>query len=261
MGRVNRPYPHAGQRGRVLVIHDDERALETIRELLARGGYETVPLSSPIGATQMIASHNVSAVVVDMTSPVTRSPRFASLLASWDRVRDLPVVLVSDDSAEARAVIAQVKRGLVTSRDQLQLSLVRTIDRALATRGTSTSQSGVMPVRPSVRHYARAALEAWRDFVAGRSVSLPTVLGQLVSLRAEAHAIGLEQTTELVVLAMELVDRCDGLSEVPAELATGIEELLEWLMSLEPDKGRSFDRSLAVNLHRSRLERIRDTEG
>lgn len=243
----------------MLLIDDDERALDSIRELLVRGGYDVITLSSPIGATQTIARENVSAVVVDMTSPVMQGPRFTSLLSSWERVRDMPVVLLSDQSEQARTAIAQLKRVTVMMKDQLETSLVKTLDRALAVRGgAAPSQSGVVPVRPTVRHYARAALEAWRGFLQGRGMSMPAVLNQLVSLRAETLAIGLDQTSELVALAIELVERTESPRSVATAVEQSVSELLEWLITLEPDKGRAFDRSLAVGLHRARLEHARD---
>ncbi len=254
-----RPYHQEHvQRGRVLLIDDDESALGTIRALLEAGGYEVLTLSSPIGATQTIARENVSAVVVDMTSPVMQGPRFTALLSSWERLHDLPLLLISDQSENARQAIAQLKRVSVTLKEQVAEQLVRTLDRALAVRGTAPSQSGVVPVRPSVRHFARAALDAWRGFLQARGVELPTVLSQLVSLRSETRATGLEQTTELVTIAIELAERTDVPRNVRADVDQAVALLLEWLARLEPDKGRAFDRSLALTLHRARLEHARD---
>ncbi|MET0286654.1 MAG: response regulator [Polyangiales bacterium] len=259
---MNRAHPRErSQRGRVLLIDDDDSALGTIRELLVAAGYEVLTLSSPIGATQLIARENVSAVVVDMTSPVMQGPRFTALLSSWERVRDLPVLLISDQSEQAREAVAQVKRVSVLLKEQLEVGLVRTLDRALAVRGgAAPNQSGVVAVRPTVRHYARAALEAWKSFLHGRGGSLPAVLSQLVSLRAETLAIGLEQTPELVAVAIELVERTDAPRSVESVVEHTVAELLEWLITLEPDKGRAFDRSLALTLHRARLEHARDGE-
>ncbi|HEX5656234.1 MAG TPA: response regulator [Polyangiales bacterium] len=251
--------PNPRPRGRVLLIDDDEASQERIRELLRRGGYEVLSLSSPIGATQLIARENVAAVVVEMSSPVMQGPRFAALLASWERVRDLPLIVISDQSDKARASIAQVKRVAVTSRELVEQTLLRTVDRAIALRGgTGPSQSGVVPVRPTVRHFARAALDAWQAFLSGRSVGLATVVGQFINLRSETLAIGLEQTTELVSIAIELIERADTPRNVAVGLDHTVIELLEWLITLEPDKGRAFDRSLALNLHRARLEAARE---
>jgi CheY-like chemotaxis protein len=257
--RVSEPKARErGSRGRVLLIDDDERTRPLIGELLTRGGYEVVQLTSPIGATQIVAGQNISAVVVDVTSPAMHGPRFASLLASWERIRDLPVILLSDDSLEARQAVALVKQVSVESKSRLDQSLVRTLDKALAHRtAANPSQSGVVPVRPGVRHYARGALDAWRAFMAHRGVAHPTLVALLASLRAEVSAIGLDQTTELVEIALELAERFETPQSMPKEADLCVVELLEWLGTLEVDKGRAFDRSLAVTVHRARLEHAR----
>jgi CheY-like chemotaxis protein len=240
------------------LIDDDEQSLESIRELLTRAGYEVLSLRSPIGVTQLIARENVSAVIVDMTSPVMQGPRFAALLASWERVRDLPVVLISDPSEPADQAVSRVKQVSVTPKGELE-KLLRTLDRALALRGGSApSQSGMIPLRPSVRHYARAALDAWEAYLQRRTLPLSTVLTQLINLRDETRAIGLEHTTALVALAIELAERTELQRKVTPSIEQSVTGMLAWLITLEPDKGRAFDRSLALNMHRTRLEYARD---
>src|SRR3954454_14733863 len=85
---------------KVLVIDDDEIALEAIREVLVTAGYEPVCLASPIGATQVIVSQGIEAVIVDLNMPVMSGDRFISLLRSWDRIRTLPAILISESSQD-----------------------------------------------------------------------------------------------------------------------------------------------------------------
>jgi CheY-like chemotaxis protein len=135
----------------VLVIDDDEIVLETIRELLTGAGYQVHCLASPIGATQVIVSQHIHAVVVDLNMPVMQGDRFISLLRSWDKIRDMPTILLSGASAQTLHAVAKDLNGVATVSkstmhrtlpDTLQRLLTRTqgaLEQAAPATGTTTN--------------------------------------------------------------------------------------------------------------------------
>ena len=82
----------------------------------------------------------------------------------------------------------------------------------------------------------------------------------LAALRAEAQANSLVNAALLVTTVLEIAELCAGKRAVPPEVDTAVSELLGHLLSVEPDKSASFDRSLALTIHRSRLDRARQLE-
>jgi CheY-like chemotaxis protein len=121
---------------KVLVIDDDEIAREAIREVLATAGYEPVCLASPIGATQVIVSKGIEAVVVDLNMPVMSGDRFISLLRSWDRIRTLPAILISESSQEKLDDAAGVLSSVQTvTKSNMRQALPHALQRALVKRG------------------------------------------------------------------------------------------------------------------------------
>lgn len=250
--------------GKVLVIDDDEVALQAITDVLELGGFLVHPLVSPIGATQIIATQGISAAVIDLNMPVMRGDRFIALVRSWDRIRDLPIVLISGEaSSVVREAASQLPGVAIVTKAQMNELLVPTLKFELLGRtneaGGNAPLSTARPAQParSAAQHARQALAAWRDFAARRVPSPTALLTALGELRTEAQMMAASNTSELVSQAISIVERCAPLKQIPSEIDAAITEMLSLLASAEPDKGASFDRSLALTIHRSRLERVR----
>ena len=132
--------------GRILVIDDDEIALQAMSDLLEGAGYTVHALVSPIGATQVIAAHGIAAAVIDLNMPVMRGDRFISLVRSWDRIRDLPIVLVSGEAPETiKQAVAHLPGVAVVTKSHMAKLLVPTLERIL----TGQMSQGRTPSRPS----------------------------------------------------------------------------------------------------------------
>jgi CheY-like chemotaxis protein len=117
---------------RILVIDDDEVVLEAIKELLEKAGYQVHCLVSPIGATQVIMTKQIQAVVVDLNMPVMHGDRFISLLRSWDRLREIPCVLISGAAVDMLAAVAKQLPGVATvAKDTMHRTLPETLQRML----------------------------------------------------------------------------------------------------------------------------------
>lgn len=117
----------------MLVIDDDEIALQAISDLLEAAGYEVHSMVSPIGATQVIVAKNIQAAVVDLNMPVMRGDRFITLVRSWERIRDLPLVLISGASNKTLEEVGSQLPGVhVVAKEHLHEGLPKAVARALA---------------------------------------------------------------------------------------------------------------------------------
>jgi CheY-like chemotaxis protein len=147
-----KPKSSVNQGTRVLVIDDDEIVLQAIRDILEGAGYQVHCLASPIGATQVIMSQQIRAVVVDLNMPVMHGNRFITLLRSWDKIRDIPTVLISGAALDALESAAQQLPGVVTvSKQHMHRLLPDTLARLLAqARAQALSNQGA-PLSPGTQ--------------------------------------------------------------------------------------------------------------
>jgi two-component system OmpR family response regulator len=129
---------------RVLVIDDDEIVLEAIKALLVGEGYQVTCLVSPIGATQVIMTKQIQVVVVDLNMPVMQGDRFISLLRSWDKIREVPTVLLSSAAPATLTAVAKELPGVVTvSKSTMHRALPETLKRVLGrARGPAAGTGG-----------------------------------------------------------------------------------------------------------------------
>jgi CheY-like chemotaxis protein len=106
--------------------------LQAIRDVLEGAGYQVHCLVSPIGASQVIMSQQIRAVVVDLNMPVMHGNRFITLLRSWDKIRDIPTVLISGGSADTLELAAEQLPGVATvSKEDMHRLLPEIVARLL----------------------------------------------------------------------------------------------------------------------------------
>ena len=237
-------------------------------DVLERAGYVVHALASPIGATQVIAAQRIAAAVLDLNMPVMRGDRFIALIRSWDRIRDLPIVLVSGESPSViRQAVADMPGVSVVTKAHMGDLLVSTLAHALSgrvERDEVTETNGALHKRESLAagsgklsHSARAAQVVWRDYASGRVSSTQPVMSALSSLRTEVQQAGLPNTAQLLGVAGDLVSHLGNVSRLTSEAETAMSEVLAQLALPELEKVRGFERSLSLTIHRSRLERAR----
>jgi PleD family two-component response regulator len=119
---------------RILVIDDDESALQAITSLLATAGYDVRGLRTPVGAADAAElDPSILAVVVDLDLPVLRGDNIARVFQSRALLRHLPFVLLS--SGEAQATLESLRKALprvqVVPKSQLASGLVPAVDAAI----------------------------------------------------------------------------------------------------------------------------------
>lgn len=125
--------PPSSDRGTVLVIDDSDISRAEMIRVLERAGMEVIGLASPIGATRVILTGNVRAVVIDIEMPSLRGDRLAALFRGNPRMSGVGVVLVSGEkneeltrlAAEARADEAVAKSALAGLPDAVRRAMAR----------------------------------------------------------------------------------------------------------------------------------------
>jgi CheY-like chemotaxis protein len=122
---------------KALVIDDDDIARELIVSVLEAGGYETIDLPSPIGATQTIIDQRVDVVVLDLMMPALSGDKLAKMLRASPRLKNLVIVLVSScDLDDLRGVASSVRADAVVSKADIRSKLMSSI-RAVKKRVAS----------------------------------------------------------------------------------------------------------------------------
>ncbi|MFT3924433.1 MAG: response regulator [Myxococcales bacterium] len=249
------------QAGRVLVIDDDEIALESIRDVLAEAGFQVHCLTSPIGATQVIVSHGIDAVVVDLNMPVLRGDRFISLLRSWERIRDLPTILLSGASTETLEKLAQQMPGVQTvtkesMRRLLPLALRRSMARERAHPTSLRRATDLSSVeKGALASAAQASLKVLLEGAAGREIQWESLLHTLKLLRDHAQQVGTAQLVKLTAKLVEVGERCADRRNLVPDARLALRGALDFLTCLEgSNAGPRLPQMAAVHL--SRLERV-----
>jgi PleD family two-component response regulator len=91
--------------GRVLVVDDDEHAVEILYRLLQREGFEVLRARSGKEALAIVAAQDVDVILLDVMMPEMDGFAVCGELRREERTRDIPVVLLTaKDDMETRAL-------------------------------------------------------------------------------------------------------------------------------------------------------------
>jgi CheY-like chemotaxis protein len=253
---------------RILVIDDDEIALQSISDVLEEAGYRVHGMVSPIGATQVIATQDIQAAVIDLNMPIMRGDRLVSMIRGWDRIRDLPVVLISGAStATLDEVGAQLPGVQMVTKDSMRKALAPAVARALQTRvervdaGTTQRVSKddvALTFLKNLPKQSSAVLEAWNDVLQKRAA--PETLHALLSnTRAQAQISGLTPLAKLLSTVVTLSEHCARAKSYSSEMQSAMSSVFAFLQSAGTEKGGAAAISAKVSPYLTRLERIQET--
>jgi CheY-like chemotaxis protein len=242
----------------VLVIDDDEVALEAIREVLVDAGFEPHCLSSPIGATSVIVTQGIEAVVVDLNMPVMSGDRFISLLRSWDRIRDLPAVLISESSQDTLDGVAGILSAVRTvtksnMRQALPQALQRLLVRDRAPTGLrrSSSERAADDQEQLVRA-ARTCTTLLTSMNSGRQQGWAPLLHELRRLRDRTRSAA-PQLLKLMSKALDTAEYCSRRQQLSPEARLALRGTLELLAV--PETIASSSQQSLQSVHFTRLQR------
>jgi CheY-like chemotaxis protein len=209
----------------ILVIDDDEVVLAALADLLEEAQFSVRCQSSPAGAADIAAADpQLVAVIVDLNMPIMRGDNVLRMFLSRARLRDLPLVLLSGDSAEnLQAVRAKMPHVKVLAKTDMHTKLVTVLKEAIAERGQRTAHrawgsvpsaepdriivsgpGGVGQARPESLFYERLtremelAREIWTEVRARRPERLMRMLNELKILQVEADKLTLFQIGQLL---------------------------------------------------------------
>ncbi len=120
---------------KILVIDDDETARTVIGAMLARAGFRTHSIASPIGATRTIRYHEIDAVVCDLNMPAMRGDAFARLFRQSKSLRAVRLILISGaPREELDALIAEGTVDGVVHKADLDTLLVPQLRKLLPSK-------------------------------------------------------------------------------------------------------------------------------
>jgi CheY-like chemotaxis protein len=249
----------------VLVIDDDEIALQAISDVLEEAGFQVRALVSPIGATQVIAADDIEAAVIDLHMPLMSGDKLVSLIRSWDRLRDLPVVLISGSSAKTLEEVArQLPDVPVVTKDSMKRVLVSVVTRALSARAersdltTSTrrirSDEIVDAFLQGLPEHMQRIQRAFTLLASAPGSSPDALQNALSSLRAQAQLAALEPVSQLVEGFSDLIARSQG--SYSLELQATATALFTALAGLAQEKGGLAAISIQVAPVLSCIERL-----
>jgi CheY-like chemotaxis protein len=234
----------AEEKWRVLVIDDDEVVLVAITDLLEAAGLKVFTQTTPIGATQVILREGINAAVIDINLPVMQGDNVIRLFRSWDKVRDLPIVVVSGATDEKLAAIKSELAGVkIVRKDEMHQRLTGAVLEALtgvresrASKPTRNARAAE-PQRRSEELPARVAhdlaqlmipaLGIWQEARLGHLERVPALAEALLRVRGQAQLLGLEP---VALLTQGLADVLVALKR-GRRFAQGVDKTVEHAIS------------------------------
>jgi CheY-like chemotaxis protein len=271
---LSSPTAQSFRNARVLVIDDDEIALQAICDVLEEAGFQVRSMVSPIGATQVIAADGIQAAVIDLNMPLMSGDRLVSLIRSWDRLRDLPVVLISGTSAKTLEEVAlQLPDVPVVTKDSMRRVLVSVVSRALSARaefGSTRDDPGSTTVRirreevtagflKGLPDHAQRIQRALSQLLSTPGTSPDVLLNALSTLRAQAQLAALEPIIKLAQTFSDAIGNSAG--SYSLELQAASAATCAVLAGLAQEKGGPTLISIKVAPALARLERLAEKRG
>ena len=126
--------PKLDLREHVLVIDDSDIARSHISGILTEANYAVFEQPSAIGATRAIREFSIRAVVVDVSMPGLSGDKLVGVLRKNQRLNGLVIIVVSAKTSVELAGLSELGAAdAVLSKEGLEISLVRTLDRFLRT--------------------------------------------------------------------------------------------------------------------------------
>jgi CheY-like chemotaxis protein len=256
---------------KVMVIDDDEVVLVAITDLLEEVGCQVFTQTSPIGATQVIVREGINAAVIDVNLPVMQGDNVIRLFRSWDKVKDLPIVVVSGAGTDKLAAIQRELPGVkIVRKDEMAQRLAPAVLEALARAGRTAKPSArgsdaqrrpnelLQRVGQDLSQHMTLAREVWKEAREGHLERIGPLNDALARVGGQAQLLGLER---VALLTQALVEVFVAVKH-GRRLAQGVDRTVEHAMGAlaglksSPECEFSFSPvALARSLKQSVLER------
>ncbi len=86
---------------KVLIVDDDERHLQTTREILEMAGYEVAVHNSPFRTTERVNSVRPDVVLLDINMPALPGDKLCALIRTNAHDRKVPIVFFSSNDEDS----------------------------------------------------------------------------------------------------------------------------------------------------------------
>ncbi len=228
----------------VLVVDDDEVVLVAVADLLEEAGYHVVTQQSPIGATRVIVRESIDAAIIDVNLPVMQGDNMVRLLQTWDRVKDIPIVIVSGIAHEKMVALQAVMPGVRwVPKSAMEKKLVATLDEALASRQKKArldpTPAAAISVIDVVSRFTQSLVtelqtghDRWRAACQGDVAAQMRLSDALSTLRGQAQLLGLEKPALLLHALSAVVVATTPGRAVPPMVGPAVESAIAALMTL-----------------------------
>jgi CheY-like chemotaxis protein len=232
------------ERGRVLVIDDDEVVLVAITDMLEAAHYKVYSQASPIGATSVIAAEGIDLAIIDLNLPVLQGDSVVRLLRGWDKLQDLPLILVSGDGNEKLAQLQSELRNVRSvKKSEMHQLLVKTVEQLLAFR-PPPSTTVARPHAPretelrsrfveQVSNQLKGAALAYSQIRDGELEAQASLLRSLSVLRGQAHLLGMAQASRLLDTLYTVIEALRPGRRWPPEVDGAVGDALRALLGLK----------------------------
>ncbi len=287
----------SGGNFRVLVVDDDELAVAAISSVLAEAGCMVTNLATPIGVTQVVLSHDIDVVIVDLQMPALPGDRLAAMLRGNKRLQDIPVIIVSAAPEEELRSITQRLPGVVAlPKRRVRRDLVKVVrELAVRRRGADliTSPMGdcfgesivpppvnivpdagkppyVIALRPAAegpalgaelrRSMPRRVVEmtrTWREASCGSLRAYRSLLRELHEVRGECELFELEALSDLATALDEMVKALRPGAQAPTAVSGAVLAGFNLLARLSRAPDQAKDKEILAVMSRLSEERKR----
>ncbi len=238
----------------VLVVDDDEVVLVAIADLLEEAGYKVITRESPIGATQVIVRENIDIAIIDVNLPVMQGDNVARLLQTWDRVKEIPIVIISGVSQDKIAALqTELGQTRFVPKAFMNTMLLPMLDELLQRRDARrarTTSSIRMPeakVNDLIAGFTEQigrelgkANTRWQGITRGSEADKQALLAALSTLRGQAQLLGLEKPAQLLgAIAVVVTNTRPGVL-VPESVVSAVESAMAALLTLQRSATAEF---------------------
>ncbi len=143
----------------VLIIDDDSRTREAYQALLETGGFSALGASNGAEAILWLESNTVAMILLDLKMPVMDGRSFLEHRARQEKIREVPVLVVSGwlDEAETRQTLVQLGADRLLRKPVDREELIGTVREILAKRPAPDVPPQQEMQKPGKRQDSRVA--------------------------------------------------------------------------------------------------------
>src|SRR5216683_1937923 len=188
----------SSDRGRILVVDDDQKILDLIVELLGQEGYEVSAAKDGAEAFELALSFEPDVVISDVVMPVVDGLQLCRRLKDDSRTADLPILLISgtrhsrDDGIQGLYAGADDYLDIPFRHEELLVKVARLVERHRIEKHYRdiVEQAADIIYTRDMNGYIKSINDAGaRFFARPASALVGKHLGELIDAQAAAYDI------------------------------------------------------------------------